>query len=265
MIRPKKSLGQHFLYDKNILGKIVHVFQPADDDAVVEIGAGTGALTEYLIGKCRRLTVVEKDKRAVDTLCDRYADVPGLSILHLDFLEVSLRELTEEDDRRLRIIGNIPYYITSPILFHLIDQRQYISDVIILVQHEAADRIIAGPDSPGYGILSVLTQTWADTEVIFKVPPTVFYPRPSVVSALLRLRFRDPVKVIYDESLFQTIVRGTFGKRRKMLRRSLKYLFPDRDIAEMPGVIDLNKRPEQLTVTEFIMLSNTLYGVIDQH
>ena len=264
-IQPKKSLGQNFLYDKNILKKIVRAVQPQPGENVIEIGPGTGALTGHLIGSCRHLWVIEKDKRAVDLLKRRYDGERTLTIVHADVLEVALKELVGNGGRRVRIIGNIPYYITSPLVIHLLNQRAIVNDAMLLLQREAARRIVAPPGSREYGIVSVLAQTWSEISILFKVSAEVFYPKPSVESAVLRMQFRDPDREIRNEDLYREIVRGTFAKRRKMVRGSLHSLFPDVNIAEALGPAGLDKRPEQLTVTDFIQLSNRLNEVIYQH
>lgn len=259
-IRPKKSLGQNFLRDKNIARKMVEIFSPGTNDIVLEIGPGTGILSELIAGTCERLILVEKDYRAVDILKQHFEREERVTIFHGDILDMELQEITT-DDRRVRVIGNIPYNITSPILFHLLDQWKYVSDVMMLVQYEVAHRIMARPSTAEYGILSVLSQTWSTPSFLFKVPPTVFYPRPAVNSAVIRLVFDRRRDDIVDEDLYRTVVRGTFGQRRKMLRSSLKNMFPG--IPFHTGIVhfNVNKRPEECSVDDFIHLTRELYAV----
>lgn len=256
-IKPKKSLGQNFLHDKNIARKIVNHFDPRENDTVLEIGPGTGALTELLAGRCKKLYLVEKDKRAIEFLDQRYGDDDTIRIIKSDILDISIPELATEDGK-LRVIGNIPYYITSPILFHILDQRRYVYDLMMLMQLEVARRITSHPSSTDYGILSVLTQTWATPAFLFKVPATVFYPKPSVDSALVHIVFNRERNEIADENRYRSVVRGTFGTRRKMLRSTLKRLYPELPLHQDHFSIDLNKRPEECSVDDFIQLTNEI-------
>ncbi len=262
-IKPKKSLGQNFLHDKNIARKIVDSFTPGKEDTILEIGPGTGILTNLLVASCDRVILVEKDSRAVELLREQYESDQRVVIIHDDILELKLSSILE-DNRKIRIIGNIPYYITSPILFYILDRRRYVSDLMMLVQLEVARRITARPSTPEYGILSVLIQTWGSVSFLFKVPPTVFYPRPAVESAVIHLVFDRERRDIIDENLYRLIVRGVFGKRRKMLRTSLKLLFPEIDLAPKMFSIDLNRRPEECTVDDFIQLTNEINYVLNR-
>jgi 16S rRNA (adenine1518-N6/adenine1519-N6)-dimethyltransferase len=263
MIKPKKSLGQNFLQDRNIARKIVHMFSPNADDTILEIGPGTGILTDLLIGSCKTLIVVEKDIRSVELLRTRYGTDSRISIIHDDILDLSLSGFVGENEK-MRVIGNIPYYITTPVLYHLLDRRTYVSDVTMLVQLEAAYRLTAEPSTPDYGILSVLVQTWTTPEILFHVPPSVFYPKPGVTSALIRLVFDRRGTTIRDEALYASIVRGTFGKRRKMLRASLRTLFPDIEPEFDSISVDLRKRPEECAVDEFIQLTDGIYDAFNR-
>jgi 16S rRNA (adenine1518-N6/adenine1519-N6)-dimethyltransferase len=260
LIKPKKSLGQNFLRDKNIARKMIEIFSPGADDIILEIGPGTGVLSELIAGTCERLILVEKDHRAVDILHKLFVRNEQVTILHNDILDLQLQEI-KTDNRRIRVIGNIPYNITSAILFHILNQWKHVSDVMVLVQYEVANRIMARPSTTDYGILSVLAQTWATPSFLFKVPATVFYPRPGVDSAVMHLVFDRTRDDIVDENLYRAVVRGTFGKRRKMLRSSLKSLFPE--VSFQTGIVrfDLNKRPEECSVDDFIHLTKEIYAV----
>ncbi len=262
-IKPKKSLGQNFLCDKNIARKIVDLFAPGEKDTILEIGPGTGILTGLLVASCGRLILVEKDVRAVGILREQYESDNRVSIIHNDILKLEFADIVV-DNRKIRIIGNIPYYITSPILFYILDRRQNVSDLMILVQLEVARRITAQPSTPDYGILSVLTKTWTTASFLFKVPHTVFYPKPAVESAVIHLVFDRERREITDENLYRSIVRGAFGKRRKMLRSSLKSMFPDIQLKPEKFSLDLNKRPEACTVDDFILLTNEINYVLNR-
>jgi 16S rRNA (adenine1518-N6/adenine1519-N6)-dimethyltransferase len=261
-IRPKRSLGQNFLRDENTARKIVYAFSPTSIDSVLEIGPGTGALTKYIVGKCRRLILIEKDERSVEILRKTYADFQEVEIVEDDFLRADIRSVTAGST--VRVIGSIPYNITSPILLKLLEHRLYVSDALLLVQYEVARRIISSPGTPEYGILSVLLQTWSDVMLLFRVPPSVFYPVPVVDSAIIRIAFKDNKHYISDEQFYKTIVQGTFGKRRKMLRASLRIIFPELILSPEVTTVNLSRRPESLTVEEFTILSNQLYEVTHQ-
>lgn len=260
-LRPRKSLGQNFLTDDNIARKIVRTAEIHSDDIVLEIGPGKGALTRHLLEKTEQLITVEIDKRVAEHLEKRFereSSTGRLQIIQEDFLSVDLGKIAREYGKPIRIIGNIPYYITSPILFKIIEERESVRDLTILVQLEVGKRIVAKPKSKEYGILSVFCQFYGTPELLFKVPATAFSPRPKVVSVLLRLDFtRRPVYKVADEKLFVGIVRATFGKRRKTLRNGLKYLELE---GFDPEVIDfdLNHRPEELSVEDFVHLSNLI-------
>lgn len=262
-IKPKQSLGQNFLIDRNIAQKMIYHLKPGKEDYIVEIGPGTGMVTGFLAGTCGRLLLIETDRRAVGMLKERFKSDERITVVQGDVLELSLSEVTGGHGA-VRVIGNIPYNITSPILFHLMDERRYISDVMLLVQNEFAHRIQAVHSTPSYGIMSVLAQTWATISYLFKVSPTVFYPRPSVDSAVIHLVFDQERSDIPDEHLYQTIVRGTFGKRRKMLRSSLRSIFPELAFRPDSFSVDLNKRPEDCSVDEFIKLTQEIYYAINR-
>jgi 16S rRNA (adenine1518-N6/adenine1519-N6)-dimethyltransferase len=256
MIIPRKSLGQNFLRDKNISRKIVETLQLTAGDAIVEIGPGEGALTELLLEKTERLVVIEIDGRAVEALRDRFGK--SLRIIHEDVRRIQLKSILPESCGKVRILGNIPYHITSDVLFWLMDQRATVVDATIMVQREVAERLIARPGTKEYGILSVLTRLYLPPRLLFRVSPGSFYPRPSVESAVVRLDV--PVHVPeHPEDLFRVVVRGTFGKRRKTLLNGLRYLgFADTDLRDCP--LNLNRRPEELTLDEFLQLVRSLEG-----
>lgn len=260
-LRPRKSLGQNFLTDDNIARKIVRAAEIDPDDIVLEIGPGKGALTRHLLEKTEQLITVEIDKRAAGLLKKKFekeSTIGKLQVLQEDFLSVDLGKISRKFGKPIRILGNIPYYITSPILFKVIEERESVRDLTILVQLELGRRIVAKPRTKEYGILSVFCQFYGTPELLFKVPATAFSPRPKVVSVLLRLDFtRRPVYKVVDEKLFVGVVRATFGKRRKTLRNGLKYLeLEGFDPADLD--FDLNHRPEELSVEDFVHLSNLI-------
>jgi len=257
VIIPKKSLGQNFLRDENILRKIIDSLNLREGNIVVEIGSGQGALTKYLCEKPVRLIGIEVDKRAVQLLKDRFSE--RLEILHRDVLDVDLGELAKQYEASLRVVGNIPYYLTSEILFWLFDSHSIVADATLMIQLEVARRLTAQPKNKEYGILSIFTQYFTDCEILFKVSRNSFFPKPEVDSAVVKLKFKEKLPA-GDYTLFRSIVRSAFGKRRKTLRNGLKTLgYTELDLARV--TFDLNKRPEELSVEEFLKITNELYSV----
>ncbi len=214
---PKKSLGQNFLQDPNTVRKIAGSLEAEPGAAVVEIGPGTGALTGALLERFPDLTALEIDERAVAYLLEEW---PALDVRHGDVLEVDWAALAAEKGGPLHVIGNLPYYITTPILFGLLEARAHLREAVLMMQLEVAQRIVAAPRSKTYGILSVLVQLQARPELLFRVSPNVFYPRPDVTSAVLRLTFPE-AEPLEDAAFVREVVRAAFNQRRKTLHNSL--------------------------------------------
>ena len=259
-IIPKKSLGQNFLIDENIARNIIRDLHLTADDVVVEIGPGQGALTKYLAECARKLIAVEIDGRVVGELQARF-DSTNVTILHQDFLEFDLHALHAQVDRKLRLVGNIPYHLTSPILLKALDERTTLRDFTLMVQREVAQRLAAKPGTKQYGILSVYARFYGKLKVLFTVSPTCFYPKPKVLSAVVQEELFEQIPHEVDEQLFRTVVRTSFGKRRKMLRNALKYLpFEGEVVREIVALSSplLDKRSEQLTVEQFVELTNVI-------
>lgn len=250
-IRPLKRFGQNYLVDKNIIVKIADVFAPQTDDVVLEIGPGTGSLTSILHNKVKKYYAVEIDKRVIDDLRLKF---PAIEIINNDFLDIDLRQFSTD---KLRIIGNIPYNITSPILFKLIENRSLVRDSVIMTQYEVAKRITASRGTKDYGILSVLINYFADTKLCFKISPNVFYPKPKVFSAIIKLDFgKQTHDKIEDKLLIQT-VKAAFGNRRKTLKNSLSNsIFGGVNFESLSYL--LTKRAEELTITDFIELASLI-------
>ena len=248
LVRPKKALGQHFLVDLNIARKIVDALS-TDHDMVIEVGAGMGVLTQYLIeNQLEKLQVVEIDKESVEFLKKKFPGLEGHLVLG-DFLKY---DMTGND---LAVIGNFPYNISSQIFFQILKYRNNVSECVGMIQKEVAERLAAGPGSKTYGILSVLLQAWYDIEYLFTVHENVFNPPPKVKSAVIRLKRNNVKELDCDEKLFVTVVKQAFNQRRKTLRNSLRSMIP----AEIIDNEIFNKRPEQLSVQEFVYLTQALY------
>lgn len=251
MIQPKKSLGQHFLRDPNTIRKIAHSLEAPPDAVVVEIGPGTGVLTRELAQRFGRLIAVEVDQRAVAHLAET---LPDVTVLHQDVLRVDWHALAEEYGEKLWVIGNLPYYITSPILFSLLDSRQVIHQAVLMMQKEVAQRLVAVPRTKAYGILSVQTQLLAEPSLLFTVGRNVFHPKPDVDSAVVRLDF-DGKPLDVSVELLRRIVRTAFNQRRKTLRNSLKSVLEEWEIILPDEVGSL--RPEALSPDAFVELART--------
>jgi 16S rRNA (adenine1518-N6/adenine1519-N6)-dimethyltransferase len=250
-IKPLKRFGQNYLLDSNILNKIVKEIDPAPEDNIVEIGPGRGALTAKLFQKVKSLTAVEIDIRVIEELQQKF---PGLKLIADDFINLNLQNFKGNKDNKLRIVGNIPYNLTSPILFHLIKYADIIQDTVLMVQHEVAKRMIALKGTKDYGILSVILKYFCDTEYCFKVSPNVFFPRPKVDSAVVHICFKDKNHVHDEKQSFINIVKASFGNRRKTLKNSLSNsIFKELNFAD--SGIDLSLRAEQLEVEDFIRLA----------
>jgi 16S rRNA (adenine1518-N6/adenine1519-N6)-dimethyltransferase len=256
--RPRKALGQNFLRDMNIARKIVEAIAPTREQTVLEIGPGEGVLTALLAPRVKRLIAVELDERAIPRLRAKLAGTPA-EILHGDILSMDLAALAAVHGP-MRVVGNIPYNITSPILFLVLDQRQHLLDATLLMQREVARRLAAPYGNKEYGILSVFCQLYADVSVLFDVSPNVFFPRPEVTSSLVHLRLLGaPRYALRDEGQFRSMVRAVFGKRRKTLRASLRFFMPE--LPSVPLPVDLQRRPEDLSLLELVMLANALSSV----
>jgi 16S rRNA (adenine1518-N6/adenine1519-N6)-dimethyltransferase len=249
--KPLKRFGQNYLLDQNILNKIIKEFDPKPKDNIVEIGPGQGALTAKLFQKVESLTAVEIDTRVTDDLKKKF---PGLKLIVDDFIDLNLQNFKANKDDKLRIVGNIPYNLTSPILFHLIKYVDIIRDTVLMVQHEVAKRMIATKGTKDYGILSVILKLFSDTEYCFKVSPNVFFPKPKVDSAVIHIRFKDKRITQDEKKSFIDVVKASFGNRRKTLKNSLSNsIFKELNFAD--SGIDLSLRAEQLDVEDFIRLA----------
>lgn len=263
--RTKKRLGQNFLIDENVINRILEEVSP--DDTVMEIGAGAGFVTERLVEKAQKVYAVEIDEDAISVL--RKIDAKNLNIIHNDILKTNLKDL---EDTTFKIVANIPYYITSPILVHLLgeiddtnnENRNRISEIILMVQYEVAQRLVANESSQGkqYGLLSILTQFYADAEIIKKVPARSFYPAPKVDSALVKIKIRkEPLIKNADLTFLKRVTKACFATRRKNLKNSLlNGGFVKDVVVETLNNLNLseNTRGETLSIQELAALSEEL-------
>lgn len=253
---PRKRFGQNFLHDHNIIQNIISSIQAAPGQHWVEIGPGQGALTEPLLKENVRLDVVELDRDLVVLLRQKFKQYPDLQIHSADALRFDFSSLAGEG-RKLRVIGNLPYNISTPLMFHLLDNAYCIEDMHFMLQKEVVDRICAVPGSKKYGRLSVMMQYYCSTELLFDVPPESFDPAPQVMSAIVRLipHLQPPVMVDNVVKL-NRVVTQAFSQRRKTLRNSLKKLIEEEAIAALG--IDPTLRAESISLAEFARLSNLL-------
>ncbi len=246
-VTPKKSLGQHFLKDHNIARKIVGFVDTTICKNVLELGPGTGILTQYLIEKKNiDLLLVEIDTQSVQWLLEHYPELRD-KIINKDFLNQEIESLFGEP---FILIGNFPYNISSQIFFRVLENKELVLEVVCMIQKEVAERIKAGPGSKTYGILSVFLQTYYDIEYLFTVNENVFDPPPKVKSAVIKLKRNSRLDLPCNEKLFFKVVKTSFNQRRKMLRNSLKAIS-----RELPDNNILKSRPEQLSVDDFINLT----------
>jgi 16S rRNA (adenine1518-N6/adenine1519-N6)-dimethyltransferase len=252
---PKKQLGQHFLHDRAVIERIVYAVDPKPGDVLVEIGPGQGAITFPLLKKHGALTVIEFDRDLITPLSEAAHGLGDLTIVHKDVLKVDFGKLA--GDNRIRLVGNLPYNISTPILFHVLEHAEGIIDMHFMLQKEVVDRMAAAPGSKVYGRLSVMLQAICDVEPLFAVPPEAFRPPPKVDSAVVRLRPRPVEQIgITDPALFERLVRDAFGQRRKTLRNAVQAVCTSEHIVAAGLRPEL--RAEQLAVAEFINLSNYL-------
>jgi 16S rRNA (adenine1518-N6/adenine1519-N6)-dimethyltransferase len=256
-IRPQKRLGQSFLEDMNTVRRIVELAEPREDETVVEIGAGLGFMTELLAMKAARVIAIEVDPRLTAILHDRFAGHDRVTIVHQDVLTYDFASACPGE--RIKVVGNIPYHISTPILFRLLDHRRAISSLLLMFQKELADRIVAGPGTKAYGIPSVLVTRYTKAACVLSVPPTCFYPVPEVSSAVVRMEIRrefDPP----DQTLFARVVRAAFAQRRKTLWNNIRGTGLPEEMAEKvftESGIDRTRRAETLSVDEFSRLTKS--------
>jgi 16S rRNA (adenine1518-N6/adenine1519-N6)-dimethyltransferase len=253
---PRKRFGQHFLSDQMVVHQIVDALAPAVGDHLVEIGPGQGALTLPVMKRTHHLEVIEIDKALIPILRERCAHQGDLKIYEADVLDIDLHDL-KKDKRLLRVFGNLPYNISTPLIFHLLQQSALICDMLFMLQREVAERLVAKPDTKQYGRLSVMTQYHCQIDLLFEVSPHAFFPPPQVYSSVVRMiPYQQKPHVAADYHLLETIVRAAFNQRRKTIRNSLKDFLNDDDWAHL--AIHPHLRAENLQVKDFVMLANVL-------
>lgn len=252
-VKPKKNLGQHFLTDLNVAKRIADTVDTCPNIPILEIGPGMGVLTQYLVEKHRDVKAVEIDKESVAYLNEAFPILHD-NIVGADFLQMNLEDIFS--GKQFVLTGNYPYDISSQIFFKMLDNRDLIPCCTGMIQREVALRIAAQPGNKTYGILSVLIQAWYDVEYLFTVDEDVFNPPPKVKSAVIRMTRNNVSKLNCDEILFKRLVKTVFNQRRKMLRVSLRQMIPNKAHKNFYEQDVMAKRPEQLTIAQFVELTN---------
>lgn len=264
----KKSLGQNFLTDINVLHKIVDAAEITLEDDVIEVGPGIGALTEQLAKRAHQVMALEIDERLIPVLDETLAPYSNVTVLQQDVLKADLQKLIAENfdgQHHLKLVANLPYYITTPIIMHLLESPVQLDTIVVMMQKEVAQRLTAQPKTKDYGSLSIAVQYYTDAEIAFIVPKTVFVPQPKIDSAVVKLTPKKPIKQPQDEQQFMRLVKGSFAHRRKTLWNNLQGIYGkdaetkaklEKGLAEVG--IAKTIRPEALTISDFIDLANAL-------
>ncbi|HLR51948.1 MAG TPA: 16S rRNA (adenine(1518)-N(6)/adenine(1519)-N(6))-dimethyltransferase RsmA [Candidatus Avamphibacillus sp.] len=265
----KKSLGQNFLIDVNILENIIKHAGIDRSSGVIEIGPGIGALTEQLAIHANKVVAYEIDKRLLPILKDTLKEYENIQIIHQDILKADVQSMIDEmfrSNQAVHVVANLPYYITTPILMKLLQDKLPIASLTVMIQKEVAERMAAKPNSKAYGSLSIAVQYYTKAEVVMTVPKSVFMPQPNVDSSILRLTMREnPPVYVEDEGYFFSIIKASFAQRRKTLRNNLSRFLKETYDKEMISKvlnkcgIDGARRGESLSIKEFATLANTFY------
>lgn len=250
--RPRKRFGQHFLTDPGVVDAIVNAISPQDDDVIVEIGAGPGAITVPLAKYCSRLHAVELDRDLAARLRTQFRDNERVTIHEADALSFDFSSL----GRSLRVVGNLPYNISTPLLFHLLAQRDAIKDMHFMLQKEVVDRMAANPGSKAFGRLTIMLGCYLDIEALFDVDRLAFDPPPAVTSAVVRLRPKSEIINIEDGRLLSGLVAAAFSQRRKTLRNAVKTYASEEELRSLN--IDPGLRPENIAIPDWVALANYL-------
>ncbi|EQB88504.1 16S rRNA (adenine1518-N6/adenine1519-N6)-dimethyltransferase [Clostridium punense] len=256
-----KSLGQNFLTDDTVLEDIVMGADITEDDYVIEIGPGVGTLTKELLKTAKKVTSIELDEKLIPILQEELKDFPNFQLVHKDALKVDYKELIGEE-QSVKIVANLPYYVTTPIIANLLNGKYNIKSITIMIQKEVGERIDAEPGTKDYGAFSLLAQYYCDTKIIRKVPPSCFIPSPKVDSVVIRLDILENPRVqVKDEKLFFNVIRQSFNMRRKTLSNAMKNIGLEKEKLKEAferANIDSNRRGETLSISEFANLANVI-------
>lgn len=263
----QKKFGQNFLIDTRVLERIISEAQIGQDDMVLEIGPGIGTMTQYLCESAREVIAVEIDQNLIPILEDTLKEYDNVTVINEDILKLDINKIVEDKNgnRPIKVVANLPYYITTPIIMGLFENKVNVDSITIMVQKEVADRMQSGPGSKDYGALSLAVQYYSKPEIVANVPPNCFMPRPNVSSAVIRLKKHEqPFVEVKDEKLMFKIIRASFNQRRKTLTNGIKNSpelnFSKEQVAEALGAMGLNEniRGEALTLSQFAKISDIL-------
>jgi len=270
-VNVKKKWGQNFIFDKNILAKIVIASGVAPEDFVLEIGTGLGTLTEELAKRVKKVVSFEIDRELYEATKEKLNIYNNVIIMNEDIMKADLNRIANEyfEGKPFKVVANLPYYITSPIIMMLLECK-FVKEITVLVQKEVAERICALPGTKDYGILTVFINFKAKPKILFNLPPSVFVPPPKVDSSLVKLEILDkPLVEVKDEALFSNVVKAAFGQRRKVLSNALKTLGLPKEIIDKDKAFTLSnlshqRRGETLSIEEFTALANVIYDLTKQ-
>lgn len=271
-LKAKKRFGQNFLIDESIIDRIVEESNINKDDVVIEIGPGLGNLTEKLIEKARIVLAFEIDEDMVKVLNGRFKEVPNFILVNQDILKVDLKEVLIKNNiqvKNIKIVANLPYYITTPIMFKIFEEASYIDSMTIMVQKEVADRIVASPKSKNYGVLTVNTKYYGEAIKLFDVPNTSFVPAPNVTSSIVKIDICNHYAV-QNEKIFFKLVKASFAQRRKKLINSLEnsngFELPKTKLKEilMKNGLEENSRAEEIDIDTYVDVANMIYKEIEK-
>ena len=262
-LSPRKGWGQHFLVDRNILNKVIRTAQVGKEDVVLEIGPGLGEMTLALARQAKRVIAVEIDPKLAEILKKKVAGYSNVEVVREDILKVDFDPFRDQEDHPIKVVANLPYQISTPLLFRFIESREIFSTLTLMLQKEVAERMVASPGGKEYGPLSIFVQLVSNLSIRFSVKPSAFFPPPKVESAVVHIVWREkPILDLKDEKWFKKVVRGCFCYRRKTLINALKHSglsLPQRVEERIEKIgIDPQRRSETLTIQEFAILAEAL-------
>ena len=270
-IKANKDLGQNFLINNEVVENIVNSSEISQDDMVIEIGPGLGTLTKYLLEKAGKVLCIELDRKMIEILEDRFEKYSNFEIINDDVLKVDLNKIIKENKenekiKNVKIVANLPYYITTPIIMKLLEEKLDIESITVMIQKEVAERMNAEPGNKDYGALSLLVQYYCNTSIVRKVPPSCFIPRPKVDSIVIRLdKLSEPKVKVENEKLFFDIIRSSFNMRRKTLWNGVKSIGPAKEKLEEAfekAGVNPKRRGETLSIQEFANLANCINEIL---
>jgi 16S rRNA (adenine1518-N6/adenine1519-N6)-dimethyltransferase len=260
---PRKGLGQHFLVDRNILDKVIRTAQVGKEDIVLEVGPGLGEMTLALARQAKKVIAVEIYSKFAVILKQKMRDFSNVEVVESDILKMDFSQYFRKERYPIKVVANLPYQISTPLLFRFIEFKETLSTLTLMLQKEVAERIVASPGRKEYGSLSIFIQMFSDVSICFFIKPSAFFPPPKVESAVVHMRFKEkPAVNLGDEKWFKKVVKGCFGYRRKTLMNALKHSglpLPKSTESKMEKIgIDPRRRPETLTIQELVYLAEAL-------